>query len=224
MILSYYSWTWNHRIFIGDWTTELLFLEFLFNLPTPVIIIITYFFVYPSIVLLFCSDSLSTRPYSSFILLLIVCFIKLLQRCYDCPLLLHSNLSLLSGLFLKIYCPTQVHTFVSKRVSSHSFLEIAMKFNSCFFDCWRWPSYNEGSSLLFCKFPFSYLFYCIHCYCCFYSLLVLLFLPFYFLNIFCHLPIHCLSLHNGQVLFWNHNMIMQIIRFSSIGPSYKEMS
>jgi hypothetical protein len=122
----------------------------------------------------------------------------LLQRCYNSPPLLHSNPNLLSGLFCY---PTQVHTPISKKVSSHSLLEIVTKFISYFFYYWRWPSYNEGSLLLFCKFLFSYLFYCINYCCCLYSLLVLLFLPFYFCNLFFHLPIHCPLLHNGQIFF-----------------------
>jgi hypothetical protein len=42
-------------------------------------------------------------------------------------------------------------------------------------------------------------------------MLVLLLLPFCFFNMFYHLSIHCLSLHNDQAFFWSHNMIMWII-------------
>jgi len=132
--------------------------------------------------LLSCPNSLNAKPCSSNLLLLVVCFIRLLQRCCNCFPFLHLNLSLLLSLFLKIYCLTQVHTYISKRVNSHSFFKIAMKFISCFFYYCRWPSYNEGSSLLSCKFPFNRLFYHNHCYCYLYSLLVLLLLPSCFSN------------------------------------------
>ncbi len=130
--------------------------------------------------LLSCPNSLNAKPCSSNLLLLVVCFIRLLQRRCNCFLFLHLNLSLLLSLLLKICCLTQVHTYISKRVNSDSFFKIAMKFISCFFYCCRWPNYNEGSSLLSCKFPFSCLFYHNHCYCYLSSPFVLLLLPSYF--------------------------------------------
>jgi len=98
--------------------------------------------------LLSCPNSLSTKPYSSSLLLLVVCFTRLLQRCYNCSPFLHLSPSLLLGLFMKICCPTQVHTFVSKRVSSHSIFEIIVKFIFCFFDYCKWSSYNECCCLV----------------------------------------------------------------------------
>jgi hypothetical protein len=83
--------------------------------------------------LLSCPNSLCTKPCSSNLLLLVVCFIRLLQKCCNYLPFLHLNLNLLLGLFLKICCLTQVHTYISKWVSLHSFFEIAMKFISCFF-------------------------------------------------------------------------------------------
>ncbi len=63
--------------------------------------------------LLSCPNSLNIKSCSFSLFLLVVCFIMLLQRCYSYPPLLHSNFSFLSGLFRNIYCPTQVHTFIS---------------------------------------------------------------------------------------------------------------
>lgn len=64
-------------------------------------------------IILFCPNSLNTKSYSSNLLLLVDCFIMFLLRCYSCPPFLHSKFSFLSSLFVKICCPTQVHTFVS---------------------------------------------------------------------------------------------------------------
>ncbi len=110
VILNWCSWAWNHGVPIGCWTTKLLFLKLLLNLLTLVVIIITSILSLSPYCFISYYNSLNTKPYSSLLLLLIICFIKLLQRCCNSPPFLLSNLSLLLNLFLKIYCPTQVHT------------------------------------------------------------------------------------------------------------------
>lgn len=58
--------------------------------------------------------------------------LKLLQACCNFLFHLHLNHGSLFVMFSHLYCWTKVHTHISKKVSSHTFFEITMKYVSCF--------------------------------------------------------------------------------------------
>ncbi len=142
-------------------------------------------------------------------LLTLVMRLRLLQGCCIFLSSLHLSPSLLLGLFLCLCCWTKVYTHVSEKVNLHIHFQIVVRFVFAFLFCWGWPNNNEIGSLLFCKFPFNHSFNCNQCCKCFFKVIFLLFLPFLpstFSNLFCHLPIHCLSPHNVQIFFWSHTL------------------